>query len=434
MSDTHSKNASNPETEKSEQIYDQVQELGQRARRASRELMRLDTSQKDRALLAMADALEQEKEQIQSENAADVADAREAGLNAALVDRLVLNDERLAAMIQGFRDIAQLPDPVGRVLKEWNKENGLLLRKTSVPIGVIGMIYESRPNVTGDAAALCLKASNAIILRGGSEALRSNLAIASAMKKGGVQAGLPEDAVQLIPMRDREAVTALITMDAFVDVIIPRGGEGLIRAIAEHATVPVLKHYKGVCHVYVDGSADMTMALRVVENAKCQRPGVCNAAETLLVDRRLADRWLPEMGRILQSRGVELRGDEHARSLVPGMVPAQEADWYAEYLDLILAVRIVDGVQQAVDHINTYGSGHSDAIVASDGQAQDYFARVVDSAAVYINASTRFTDGAEFGMGAEIGISTDRLHARGPVALEELTTYKYVVTGQGQIR
>lgn len=421
-------------TDISDSIRDQVLELGRRAREASRALMGLTTEQKNDALQSMADALERRTGVIQEENEKDVHEAGKNGLSDAMVDRLVLNDQRIAAMIQGFRDIAALPDPVGRILKSWEKENGLLLEKTAVPIGVIGMIYESRPNVTGDAAALCLKASNAIILRGGSEALRSNQAIADALREGGSATRLPEDAVQLIPVRDRDAVTALITMDNYVDVIIPRGGEGLIRAVAANATVPVLKHYEGVCHVYVDGEADPAKALAITDNAKCQRPGVCNAAETLLVDASIAGSWLPEIAGILERKGVELRGDERARKLVPSMKPATDEDWFTEYLNLILSVRIVDGIEEAVGHINHYGSGHSDAIVTENRSHQDYFARMVDSAAVYINASTRFTDGAEFGMGAEIGISTDRLHARGPVGLEELTTYKYVVKGDGQVR
>ncbi len=418
----------------SKSIKEQVMELGRQARIASRALMGLSTDDKNNILISMADVLERHTELIQEVNAVDVAEAKKNGLSDALVDRLVLNDQRMTAMIQGLRDIAKLPDPVGRVLKSWEKANGLKLEKTAVPIGVIGMIYESRPNVTADAAALCLKASNAIILRGGSEALRSNQAIAEALQEGGRLAGLPEHSLQLVPMRDREAVRELITMDEFVDVLIPRGGEGLIRAIAENATVPVLKHYKGVCHVYVDAEADPGMALAIVENAKCQRPGVCNAAETLLVDASIAAEWLPKMAKVLLSHGVELRGDERALSIEPKMKPATEEDWYTEYLDLILSVRVVDGIEEAVEHINTYGSGHSDAMVSQNRERQDYFGRMVDSAAVYINTSTRFTDGAEFGMGAEIGISTDRLHARGPVALEELTTYKYVVRGDGQIK
>jgi len=415
-------------------IKEQILELGRNARRASRELMGWSAEQKNRALESMAEELESRTPQIREANGRDVAEARENGLTDAMVDRLVLNEGRMAAMIQGLRDIAALPDPAGRVLKSWEKDNGLQLKKVAVPIGVIGMIYESRPNVTADAAALCLKASNAIILRGGSEALRSNQAIADALREGGRKAGLPEHAIQLVPVRDRAAVRALITMDKYVDVIIPRGGEGLIRAVAENATVPVLKHYEGICHVYVDAGADPAMAWSIVENAKCQRPGVCNAAETLLVDAALDPQWLAKMADILDARGVELRGDERARAIVPSMKEAVEQDWRTEYLDLILSVRIVDGIGQAVEHINSYGSGHSDAIVTENPEKQDFFGRMVDSAAVYINASTRFTDGAEFGMGAEIGISTDRLHARGPVALEELTTYKYVVSGNGQIK
>ncbi len=415
-------------------IQEQVHAIGRQARDASRELMGLTTEQKNKALHLMADAVERRRSEIVSQNSLDVEEGRKNGLSSAMVDRLILNDSRMDAMIQGIRDVANLPDPAGQVLKSWEKENGLILQKVSVPIGVIGMIYESRPNVTADAAALCLKASNAIILRGGSEALRSNLAIAGALLEGIREAGLPEHAVQVIPVRDREAVSHLITMDEYVDVIIPRGGEGLIRAVAENATVPVLKHYKGVCHIFVDSGADREKAWKIVENAKIQRPGVCNAVETLLVDRSIAGEWLPEMARILTEQGVELRGCEESRKLVPEMKEATEQDWHEEYLDLILAVRLVDGVEEAVRHINHYGSGHSDAIVTENPESQDYFGKRVDSAAVYINASTRFTDGAEFGMGAEIGISTDRLHARGPVALEELTTYKYVVKGDGQIR
>jgi len=415
-------------------IQEQIIEIGRKARAASRSLMGLTTETRNRGLLAMADALDDHRQVIREENEKDVADGRENKLTDALVDRLILNESRLDAMIGGLRSIAELPDPVGRTLKSWEKENGLLLNKMSVPIGVIGMIYESRPNVTADAAALCLKAANAVILRGGSEALRSNRAIATAMLEGAASAGLPAHALQLIPMRDRAAVNALITMDEYVDVIIPRGGEGLIRAVSENATVPVLKHYKGVCHVYVDRHADLEKAKQIVLNAKCQRPGVCNAAETLLVHRDIAADWLPVMAEALVNEGVELRGCEESRQIVPEMKAATEEDWETEYLDLILSVRVVNDHEQAVYHINNYGSGHSDAVVSEEKEVQEHFGKTVDSAAVYINASTRFTDGAEFGMGAEIGISTDRLHARGPVALEELTSYKYVIAGNGQIR
>jgi glutamate-5-semialdehyde dehydrogenase len=421
-------------TEIEQDIKTLVSEIGRQAREASHKLMALDEDQKNRVLNSMADTIESNRKHIRSENLLDVEEGKKNGLSDAMVDRLDLNDKRLSSMIQGVRDIAGLPDPVGRVLKSWTKENGLQFQKRSVPIGVIGMIYESRPNVTADAGALCLKASNAIILRGGSEALRSNRAIADAMLEGGYAAGLPENALQLIPVRDREAVRQLITMDRYVDVIIPRGGEGLIRAVAENATVPVLKHYKGVCHVYVDKAADKDKALDIIVNAKCQRPGVCNAAETLLIDHEIADSWLPRAAEELRNNRVELRGCERTRKLIPGIAEASEEDWGTEYLDLILSVKIVDGVEEAIAHINKYGSGHSDAIVSEDKHARQLFSKTVDSAAVYINTSTRFTDGAEFGLGAEIGISTDRLHARGPVALEELTTYKYVVTGTGQVK
>ncbi|MFN2372613.1 MAG: glutamate-5-semialdehyde dehydrogenase [Cyclonatronaceae bacterium] len=418
----------------SESITEQITAIGQRARTASRALAGISTEKKNNILLSMADSLERNRKTISDANKQDVADAGKQDLATALIDRLLLTDSRINSMAAGIRDVAALPDPVGRILGTHTKANGLEIQKRAVPIGVIGMIYESRPNVTADAAALCLKSSNAIILRGGSEALRSNRAIADALVEGGRGAGLPEHSLQLVPMRDRLAVKALITMQKYVDLIIPRGGEGLIRAVAENATVPVLKHYKGVCHIYVDGGADLKKALSILENAKCQRPGVCNAAETLLVDRAIADSWVPVMAALLSERSVELRGDQQAQSLARNILPATEEDWYTEYLDLILAVRIVDGIEQAVEHINHYGSGHSDAIVTENPEHQNYFTRMVDSAAVYVNASTRFTDGAEFGMGAEIGISTDRLHARGPVGLEELTTYKYVVFGNGQIR
>lgn len=418
----------------SNSIQQQMEIIGQQARKASQALMALSEEEKNTALQKMADCLQDTRKNIQAENQKDVDEAKANGLTGAMVDRLILDDGRMDAMIQGLRDIAALPDPVGRVLKAWEKENGLLMNKISVPIGVIGMIYESRPNVTADAAALCFKASNAIILRGGKEALRSNQAIAAALAEGAKQAGVPENAIQLVPVRDREAVQKLITMDEYVDVIIPRGGQSLIRAVAENATVPVLKHYEGICHVFVDNDVDYHKAWDIVENAKCQRPGVCNAAETLLVHNRIAEAWLPEMVKRLLKRGVELRGDEKSCLIAGEMKPAVEKDWHTEYLDLILSVKIVNSVEEAVEHINHYGSGHSDAIVTENAKSQVYFSRMVDSAAVYINASTRFTDGAEFGMGAEIGISTDRLHARGPVALEELTSYKYVITGDGQLK
>jgi len=359
---------------------------------------------------------------------------RKAGLSESLLDRLLLTDARIEAMVKGLRNVVVLKDPVGARISRWIRPNGLVIQKVRVPIGVIAIIYESRPNVTADAASLCIKTSNAVILRGGKEALHSNVAIAAALQEGGAKKGLPANAIQLVQTTDREAVRELVQMEGRVDLAIPRGGESLIRAVVEHARVPVIKHYKGVCHVYVDDSADVEMALNIIENAKCQRPGVCNAIEKVLVSEKIAAAFLPRMAERLAARKVELRGDPAARTIVPTMKEAVEADWTEEYLDLILTVRVVADVKAAVEHINRYGSHHSDAIVAQSEGAQKVFTQGVDSATVYVNASTRFTDGGEFGMGAEIGISTDKLHARGPMGLEELTTYKYVILGSGQIR
>jgi len=351
-----------------------------------------------------------------------------------MVDRLLLTEARIESMVKGLRAVAGLKDPIGAKVSRWIRPNGLEIVKRRVPIGVIGIIYESRPNVTADTAGLCFKTSNAVILRGGKEALHSNTAIAEILIEGGRSKGLPEHAIQLVRTTDRAAVKELVQLEGRVDLVIPRGGEALIRAVTDQARVPVIKHYKGVCHVYVDESADIKMALDIAENAKCQRPGVCNAMETLLVHEAVAEPFLLEMAPRLQDLGVELRGDERACALIPDMAPATEEDWYAEYLELILAVRVVSSAEEAVAHINTYGSRHSDAVVAESEPVQRLFAHEVDSSTVYVNASTRFTDGGEFGMGAEIGISTDKLHARGPMGLEELTTYKYVVHGKGQIR
>ncbi|MCF7838613.1 MAG: glutamate-5-semialdehyde dehydrogenase, partial [Candidatus Marinimicrobia bacterium] len=360
--------------------------------------------------------------------------ARVAGLGAALIHRLALTDRRIDPMIRGIRNVVALKDPVGARISRWIRPNGLEILKVRVPIGVIGIIYEARPNVTADATVLCIKTANAVILRGGKEAARSNAAIAEALQAGGEKAGLPPGAIQLIATTDREAVRALCQLEGLVDLIIPRGGEGLIRAVVEHARVPVIKHYKGVCHTYVDEEADLEQALQISLNAKCQRPGVCNAMETLLVHQAVAAPFLAAAGPAFLARGVELRGDPAACALVPEMKPATEADWAAEYLDLILAVRIVPDLAAAIEHINRYGSHHSDAIITRDERAAKRFQLAVDSATVYVNASTRFTDGAEFGLGAEIGISTDKLHARGPMGLEELTTYKFLIHGEGQIR
>jgi len=415
-------------------LHDELLMMGNAAVEAARQLVRLSSDQKNRILIGMARELENRQGAILAANAADLEAGRVAGLNAAMLDRLQLNPARIKAMADGLRAITQLPDPVGRTLRRWTRPNGLKIRKISVPLGVIAIIFESRPNVTADATALCLKSSNAVILRGGKEALRSNLAIAEALQAGGAAEGLPPHSVQMVRTADRDAVRELVQMEGRIDLVMPRGGESLIRAVVEQARVPVIKHYKGVCHVYVDKSADPQMALSIVENAKCQRPGVCNAMETLLIHQSVAGTILPHICKRLSACGVELRGDEIARSIVPGMKPADETDWPAEYLDLILAVKVVPSLEAAIEHINRYGSRHSDAIITKSASAWRRFARDVDSAAIYWNASTRFTDGGEFGFGAEIGISTDKLHARGPMGLEELTTYKYVVTGTGQVR
>ncbi len=415
-------------------VHDSIRTLGDQALAASRRMVRLSTRKKNAVLLAMADAVDRQRSLIQAANAQDIAAARAAGLSGAMLDRLTLTDVRIDAMVTGIREVAALADPVGKKLWKRTRPNGLVIEKRRVPLGVIVIIYESRPNVTADAAVLCLKTANAVILRGGKEAFHSNLAIVRALQEGGAAAGMPRYAVQLVETTDREAVRELVQMDDRVDVVIPRGGESLIRAVVDLARVPVLKHYKGVCHVFVDADADFEQALAIVENAKCQRPGVCNALETLLVHGQAAAAFLPKLAALAVRRAVTLRGCAATRACIPGCEPAGEEDWYAEYLDLILAVRVVRDVQAAIQHINTYGSHHSDAIVTRNSRHAKLFLKEVDSAAVYVNASTRFTDGGEFGMGAEMGISTDKLHARGPMGLEELTTYKYVVTGSGQIR
>ncbi len=413
----------------------QILDLGASARAAARELVKLSTESKNAILLSMADALESDTSAILEANALDMKAGAERGLSAAMLDRLRLDPKRLAAMADGIRQVAGLSDPSGEVIKNWTTHHGLQISKVRVPIGVIGIIYESRPNVTSDAAVLCLKTGNATILRGGSESIHSNLAIARALQQGGAAAGLPPDSIQLVPSTDREAVRFMAEMDKYIDVIVPRGGHSLIEAVMRHARMPVIKHYHGVCHVYVDKDADLEMAAAIVLNSKCQRPGTCNALETLLVHRAVADIFLKSAGALLMEESVQLRGDEATRAILGDTVLlATEADWSTEYLDLILSIRVVDNLEEAVDHIEKYGSRHSDSIVTRDAGAAERFLRDVDSAAVYWNASTRFTDGGEFGMGAEIGISTDKLHARGPMALEELTTYKYQIRGTGQVR
>ena len=413
-----------------------IGDMGERAKRASRILAVAGTEAKNAWLSAMADALERDQDRILAANAEDMAEAKQNGLSSAMLDRLQLTPARLRGMADAVRHVVTLPDPVGRILSETTRPNGLKIQKVSVPIGVIGFIYESRPNVTSDAASLCLKAGNAVILRGGSEALRSNLAIGECISKAGAAAGMPEDAVQIVSVPGHRAVSALVKLDSCINLIIPRGGERLIRAIVEQSTIPVIKHYKGVCHIFADATCDQERALDIIENAKCQRPGVCNALETLLIHRDIAPVFAPKLAARMKQDNVLLRGDEEFRKFAgdPDVAPATEEDWYTEYLALILSVRVVSGVDEAIDHINRYGSGHSDSILTADpGSAERFLARV-DSAAVYHNASTRFTDGGEFGMGAEIGISTDKLHARGPMGLEELTSYKYKVRGSGQIR
>ena len=423
-------------------LTEQMTQLAIQAKHASRELAKLHAAEKNACLQAMADALEQNTIALQAANARDLEVATQLGLSTAMQDRLRLDAKRIAGMARGLREVAALPDPVGRVLHERVRPNGLQLRKIATPIGVVVIIYESRPNVTADAASLCFKAGNATILRGGKEALNSNQLIARIMIDAarGPLPTFPEHAIQVVPTTDREAIPALLSLTQYVDLCMPRGGEGLIRAVAECSKVPVIKHYKGVCHVYVDGQADLEMATAIVMNAKCQRPAVCNAIETLLVDCQLAPAFLPPIARQLRAQHVELRVDDQAAAILKPVLAgaeikwATEADWFTEYNDYILNVRVVDGVEAAITHINQYGSAHSDSIVTADAAAAERFLAGVDSATVYWNASTRFTDGGEFGMGAEIGISTDKIGARGPMGLEELTSYKWVGIGNGQIR
>jgi glutamate-5-semialdehyde dehydrogenase len=411
-----------------------MREVGERARAASRVLARADTHAKNAALGAIAAAIRRDQAKVLAANAKDVAAARAAGNDAPFVDRLTLTPATVAAMAAGLEQIAALPDPIGRITDLGYRPTGIQVGRMRVPLGVVGIVYESRPNVTADAAGLCLKSGNACILRGGSEALHSNRAIAACVHEGLSGVGLPEDGVQLIATTDRAAVGLLVTMDRYIDVLVPRGGKSLIQRVADEATVPVIKHLDGVCHVYIDEHADIEMAIRIADNAKTQRYSPCNTMETLLVDTKIASRVLPPLCRIYLEKGVELRGDPAARALVGAMKPATEDDWTTEYLAPILAVRIVDGLDAAMEHIARYGSQHTDAIVTEDYTHAMRFLREVDSSSVIINASTRFADGFEYGLGAEIGISTNKLHARGPVGLEGLTSQKWVVFGSGQIR
>jgi glutamate-5-semialdehyde dehydrogenase len=425
-------------------LTEQMTRLAKQAKAASRELARLTTAEKNACLLAMAKALEQNAPALKQANADDMDAAAKSGLSSAMLDRLKLDDKRIAAMAKGLREVAALPDPVGRILDERVRPNGLKLQKISTPIGVVVIIYESRPNVTADAASLCFKSGNATILRGGKEAMNSNQLIAKTMIEAGkiALAQFPEHAIQVVPVADREAIPILLSLTQYIDLCMPRGGEGLIRAVAECSKVPVIKHYKGVCHVYVDADADLKMAEAIAMNAKVQRPAVCNAMETLLVDKTIAAQFLPVVGQRLSEKRVELRADSDAEAILKcsmhntksAIKRATEQDWFTEYNDYILNVRVVDGVRQAIDHINYYGSAHSDSIVTKNEAHAKQFLNEVDSATVYWNASTRFTDGGEFGMGAEIGISTDKIGARGPMGLEELTSYKWIGIGNGQIR
>ncbi|MCX6353415.1 MAG: glutamate-5-semialdehyde dehydrogenase [Candidatus Aureabacteria bacterium] len=418
----------------STQIKGYVEEIGRRARAAASVLANAPTSVKNGALLAMAQSVEKEASSLIAANRVDLQAAEKAGIGASVRQRLAITEKTIREMSEGLRQVVSLADPVGEVLGEWDRPNGLKIRKVRVPIGVIAMIYEARPNVTADAAALCIKSGNAVILRGGREALNSNIALSRLLQRAAANAGLPEAALQLIERVEHRVVSELLTLNAYIDLVIPRGGEELIRKVAEISTIPVIKHYKGVCHVYVDMAADLSMAESIVLNAKVQKPAVCNAAEALLIHEGIARSFLPRIAARLREKGVELRGDPGARAIVPDMKTATEKDWGCEFLDLILAVRVVKDMDEAIAYIARYGSHHSDAIVTSDKIAAERFLREVDSSAVFWNASTRFNDGGQFGMGAEIGISTDRIHARGPMALPELTIYKYVVTGSGQVR
>jgi glutamate-5-semialdehyde dehydrogenase len=420
--------------EKNMSVQKTVESLAIAAKKAARKLAFESTTRKNNVLTRMAQALQDHKGFIQAENEKDLIAGREKGLSAAMLDRLALSDKVIASMIIGLEEVAGLPDPVGEIDEMIRRPNGLMVGRMRIPLGVIGMIYESRPNVTVDAAALCLKAGNAVILRGGSEAIHSNLALAKVLQEALVAENINQAAVQVIPIADREAVNVLLSLEDYIDLIIPRGGEGLIRFVAQNSRIPVLKHYKGVCHVFVDNEADFDMAANIIINGKTQRPGVCNALETLLVHRDIAAAFLPQIGARLTSAGVEIRGCPLTKDILAGVKDATEDDWYAEFLDLILAVRVVDDLDAAMDHIDVYGSQHTEVIVTANYGHAQRFIKEVDASAVMVNASTRFSDGGQFGLGAEIGISTTKLHAYGPMGLKELTARKFIVYGDGQIR
>ena len=411
-----------------------VRELAQSAKKASGKLAITSSKTRNDALLAMADALIVAVPEILKANDKDVRLAKERGVKASFIDRLTLDQKRVESMANGMRKVALLADPIGKSDSVAVRPNGLRIEKRRVPLGVIGIIYEARPNVTADAIALCLKSGNACVLRGGSEALNSNAAVCDALNEAAVKSGIPDGAIQLLRDTDRATASEMMKLNGLIDVLIPRGGAGLIQSVVQQATIPVIETGSGVCHVYIDETGDLAMAADIIENAKCSRPSVCNAAETLLVHEKIAADCLPQIAKRLSARGVELRCDARAKALMPGAIDATEEDWATEYNDLILSVRVVDSFDEAVTHIETYGTHHSDSIITSRYDTAERFLNEVDSAAVYVNASTRFTDGEEFGFGAEIGISTQKLHARGPMGLDELTTVKYVIRGAGQIR
>ncbi|MBT0651496.1 glutamate-5-semialdehyde dehydrogenase [Geomobilimonas luticola] len=415
-------------------IAEQIRKIARDARQASHVMARLSSGAKNGLLLAMADALVASTSMLVEENRKDLTAGEQKGLSSAMLDRLMLDESRVRAMADGLREVAALPDPVGEVTRMWKRPNDLQVGKMRIPLGVIGIIYEARPNVTADAAALCLKAGNGVILRGGSEAIHSNLAIARILQAEMDKAGIPTAALTVVPFAEREGVLELLKQEECIDLIIPRGGESLIRFVVEHSKIPVIKHYKGVCHVFVDASADFDMAERIIVNAKTQRPGVCNALETILIHKDVAETFIPRIAATLTGLKVELRGDDCFRQFASQAKPATEEDWHAEYLELILAARVVDDLDEAIDHINRYGSLHTEAIVTRDYATSQRFIREVNSSCVLINASTRFADGNQLGLGAEIGISTTKLHSFGPMGLEDLTTTKFIVYGDGQVR
>ncbi len=412
----------------------EVREMAGRAKEASHRLAQLSATEKNNTLLEMAENLLRRREHLVKANREDLIAAERAHLSPSLIDRLRLTPSVIRGMAEGLREVARLPDPVGEVVKMWKRPNGLMVGKMRIPIGVIGIIYESRPNVTADASGLCLKSGNSVILRGGSEAFYSNQAIGEILRQVLTKTGLPQEAIQVFPHTEKEAVREMLQLEDQIDLIIPRGGKELIRFVTNHSKIPVIKHYKGVCHVFVDETADLEMATQICLNAKVQRPGVCNAMETLLVHEAVAGRFLPKVAKALQREGVELRGCSRAKKVLPRIQEALEEDWSEEYLDLILSIKVVEGVEEAIEHIGRYGSFHTEAIITADYQNSQRFLREVNSSCVLINASTRFNDGFELGLGAEIGISTSKLHAFGPMGLEELTTTKFIVYGEGQIR